>query len=96
MCVYTQGELKGEKGLVPSNFLEEFKEEEETTGERERRKSKRKSTGGLGMEIFAANEQDMEQAKRIIAEVSSALLLALRWSLSRQLLVLWPHGKSRV
>ena len=70
MC--KQGELKGKKGLVPSNFLEEFKEEEEV-GERERRKSKRKSTGGLSMEIFAASEQDMEQAKRIIAEVSSAL-----------------------
>ena len=71
--VCEQGELKGKKGLVPSNFLEEFKEEEEA-GERERRKSKRKSTGGLSMEIFAASEQDMEQAKRIIAEVSSALL----------------------
>jgi hypothetical protein len=69
---YYQGELKGKKGLVPSNFLEEFKEEEEA-GERERRKSKRKSTGGLSMEIFAASEQDMEQAKRIIAEASDSL-----------------------
>ena len=68
VCI--QGELKGKKGLVPSNFLEEYKEEEE--GERERRKSKRKSSGGLGMEIFAASEQDMEEAKRIIAEVSSS------------------------
>lgn len=60
---------------MPSNFLEEYKEtqEEDEKGERERKKGKRRSTGGLGMEIFAASEQDMEQAKRIIEEVSSFL-----------------------
>lgn len=26
--------------------------------------------GSMGMEIFAASEEDMEQAKRVIAEVS--------------------------
>ena len=55
-----QGELKGKRGLVPSNFLEEISEEQ-MEGE---------GVGSGEMEIFAASEGDIEQAKRVIAEVS--------------------------
>ena len=60
--VNIQGELKGKRGLVPSNFLEEVSEGQ-TEGE---------ERGSGGMEIFAASEEDIEQAKRVIAEVSKA------------------------
>ena len=63
-----QGELKGKRGLVPSNFLEECEERESERGQVTGSGSRR-STGGLGMEIFAASEQDLEHAKRIIEEV---------------------------
>ena len=47
---------------MPSNFLEEVG-------------VAKSSVEDVGMEIFAASEQDMEQAKRIIAEVYPALNL---------------------
>lgn len=53
--------MKGKRGLVPSNFLEEVIEGESGVEE---------MGGSMGMEIFAASEEDMEQAKRVIAEVS--------------------------
>ena len=60
--VNIQGELKGKRGLVPSNFMEEVSEEQ----------TEREERGSGGMEIFAASEEDIEQAKRVIAEVSKA------------------------
>lgn len=52
---------------MPSNFLEVV---EEGSQEGEGVSVRKGSMGALGMEIFAASEEDMEEAKRIIAEVS--------------------------
>ena len=71
-----QGELKGKRGLVPSNFLEEVAERV-TEGEGLIGGPGRGRGGSTGMEIFAASEEDMEQAKRIIAEVSKLQFLVI-------------------
>ena len=70
MYVHMQGELKGKRGLVPSNFLEEVMEER-----MEGEGSKKGIMGSTGMEIFAASEQDLQEAERVIAEVSRLLYL---------------------
>ena len=65
-----QGELRGKRGLVPSNFLEEVTEE--GGGEREKVGGQTGTLGksGVSMEIFTASKEDLEEAKRVIQEVN--------------------------
>ena len=55
---------------MPSNFLEEVTEEGE--GEREKGGGQTGTLGksGVSMEIFTASKEDLEEAKRVIQEVS--------------------------
>ena len=64
---HVQGEVRGKRGLVPSNFLEEVTEEAE--GGNGRGRTGTLGQSGVSMEIFTASKEDLEAAKKDMQEV---------------------------